>query len=236
MTHPAEKLWGRLLLVALCAVLAAGGAFFASCFAYGRSWRTGGSRDFEDSEFAAAYVADCMGYLMDCYTYQNVLPTEAAARGYGRGSFGCVLLCDGEPVFDTTADKAALLQSQSFFLYENIIAEGSLEDYTAALWYGPFEDPRYGTVVYAEPAGAESNGAASGEASGEADRVVLGIEHEYTLVGYLNYPIEPYGGLYAEYSFWQLMLALENWALPLAILCWALAAALAFTLARDALR
>ncbi len=240
MTRMTDKWWARILLVALCAVLAAGGTFFAACFGYGRTWRAGGSRAFSDSEFARAYVADCMDYLMN-YSDWAYLPSAASAEGYGGDSFGCRLLSDGAIVFDTTSDDAALLQTEVFYRYEDIPAEGSAEDYEHALWYGPYTDPDLGTVVgvYSEAPPAAEDASGESGTSGEPaarDQVFLTVEREYTLEGYLNYPIEPYSGLYAEYSFWQFMLAVENWALPLSILFFALAAALAYALARDALR
>jgi len=240
MTRATDKCWARILLVALCAALAAGGTLFAACFGYGRTWRTGGSREFADSEFARVYVADCMDYLMN-YSDWAFLPSEVAAEGYGRGSFGCRLQCDGEPIFDTTSDDAVLLQTETIYRYEDVPAEGSAEEYQQKLWYGSYVDPDLGTVVgvYSEAPPAAEDASGENGTSGEPatrDQVFLTVEREYTLEGYLNYPIEPYGGLYAEYSFWQFMLALENWALPLAILFFALAAALAYTLARDALR
>ena len=243
MTRTTDKLWARVLQIALCAALAAGGTFFAACFGYGRSWRSGGSRDFADSDFAVIYVADCMGYLMDYSDWQEY-PTPAVMEGYGRGSFGCRLLRDGELLYDTTTDGAVLMQTEEFYRYEDVPVDGSAEEYQQRLWYGCYEDPDLGTVVgvYSVPVlEASATVKASGESrtSGESaarDQVFLNVEHVYTLQGFLNYPIEPYGGLYAEYCFWQFMLALENWALPLAILCWALAALLAYALARDALR
>ena len=240
MTRATDKCWARILLVALCAALAAGGTLFAACFGYGRTWRTGGSREFADSEFARVYVADCMDYHMN-YSDWAFLPSEVAAEGYGRGSFGCRLQCDGEPIFDTTSDDAVLLQTETIYRYEDVPAEGSAEEYQQKLWYGSYVDPDLGTVVgvYSEAPPAAEDASGENGTSGEPatrDQVFLTVEREYTLEGYLNYPIEPYGGLYAEYSFWQFMLALENWALPLAILFFALAAALAYTLARDALR
>ena len=237
MTQTTDKLWARVLLIALCAALAAGGAFFAACFGFGRNWRAGGSRDFADSEFAYAYVADCMSYLMDYSDWQEY-PTPAVMEGYGGSSFGCVLLRDGEPLYDTTTDGAVLMQTEEFFRYEVVPAAGSAGEYEQALWYGSYEDPDLGTVVgvYSLPAATNASGESSGSEEAASEYVMLTIEHVYTLQGFLNDPIEPYGGLYAEYCFWQLMLALENWALPLAVLCWALAAALAYALARDALR
>ena len=243
MTRTTDKLWVRILLIALCAALAAGGTIFAACFGYGRRWRAGGSRDFADSNFAYAYVADCMDYLME-YSQWQEYPTPAVIEGYGGSSFGCVLLCDGETMYDSTTDGAVLMQTEEFYRCEDVPVDGSAEEYQQRLWYGYYEDPELGTVVgvYSIPM-LESSAAvdASGESgtseeSAAREQVFLTVEHEYTLEGYLNDPIEPYGGLYAEYCFWQLMLALENWALPLAILCWALAAALAYALARDALR
>ena len=238
MTRTTDKWWARILLVVLCAALAAGGTFFAACFGYGRAWRAGGSRDFSDSEFARIYVADCIDYLMN-YSEWNEYPTQAVVEGYGRGSFGCRLLRDGRQVFDTTTDDAALLQTEVFSRYEDVPAAGSAEEYEQALWNGPYTDPDLGTVmdVYSLPAAENPSGEPAGSGEAVSDEIVmLTVQHEYTLEGFLNYPIEPYGGLYAEYCFWQFMLSLENWALPLAILFWALAAALAFALARDALR
>ena len=238
MTQTTDKMWARVLLVALCAVLAAGGTFFAACFGYGRTWRAGSSRDFADSEFARAYVADCMDYLMNYSEWQEY-PTPAVMEGYGRSSFGCKLLCDGYLVFDTASEDAALLQTEVFYRYENIPAAGSAEEYEKKLWNGSYADSDLGTIVgvYTLPEAIDASGESAGSGESASDEyVMLTVEHEYTLEGFLNDPIEPYGGLYAEYCFWQFMLALENWALPLAVLFWALAAALAFALARDALR
>ena len=261
MTQTTDKLWARILLIALCAALAAGGAFFVSCFGYGRIWRTGVGEGFEESDYAREYVADCMSYLME-YSGWTGVPTEAAARGYGRDSFGCRLLRDGEPVFDTTTDDAVLLQAEVFSRYRDVLVPGTVDEYNEALRYGPIEKPGIGTVVGAYPAETDmasaeyaANGAlgvypaAGAQAAYDASRepagnteasseeiVFLVVDQEYTLEGYVNFPIEPYGGLYAEYMFWNFMLALKDWALPLAVLCLALAAALAFALARDALR
>lgn len=251
MTHTTDKLWVRVLFVLLCAVLAACGTFFAASFDYSR----GMPDAFEESEFAREYVEDCMYYVQGFANWRG-LPYASVAQGYGGSSFGCVLLRDGEPVFDTTTSDAVLMPDTSmFYRYEEELIKGSADEYNEALMYGgDVEAPGGGQIVYAYPANAQwdretmydltpeaagypSSAAGNDDPSGEAEEfVIIGIEHEYTLQGYLNYPILPYGGLYAEYTFFLLMHALEDWALPLAVLCWVLAAALLFALSRDARR
>ncbi len=54
--------------------------------------------------------------------------------------------------------------------------------------------------------------------------------------GYVNLPVEPYGGSYAEYRTHNFMLALSRVAIPMAILCYLLFAALTALLALRVLR
>ena len=219
----------RILLVVLCAVLAAGGAFFAESFKYGWEWLSGTDPVFSDSQFVQNYVYDCLQYLSD-YSIQGGVLTETVVEGYCGSSFSCVQLCDGKVVLDTTAGDVVHVDDLEYYDYTESIVPGSAAYYEQAIWNGSAEMPEGGTVVYVYPL-------EDGNSSGASEEyAVVGVEHEYVLRGYLNYPIEPYSGLYAEYSFFQLMLALKNWALPLAVLCFALTAALVFVLARDAYR
>lgn len=223
MTVSMDKLWARIVLIALCAVLAAGGVFFAGCFDYGR----GMASSFEQSDLARDYVEDCMWYFRRVRNYYGNI-TEQTMSAYSGGCLGFLLLCDGEPVLDTRTDDAAFVESEAYSRWEENVTLGNADEYQLAVATGePMEGPNGGQVMYAYPLNET-------EAGGEY--IILGISHEYELRCFLNYPIEPYSGLYAEYTFYSFMLALKSWALPLAVLCWALAGALAFMLAKDARR
>lgn len=191
----------RVLAFALACVCLMLGVVFAQAarYAWNRNWYTGGTRDFADTSACEIYVAQNVDYVARYLRWKGDV-SEAIATGYGGTAFACVVRdqATGEVILDTTTEQSRPVMSTDGVRYSE----------TKELYFD-----------------------ASGEqvlTEGEAYRTVLSERERYfTIDGYVNTPVEPYGGCYAEWRVHTLMVALADWAIPLAIVFLLLAAAAA---------
>lgn len=190
----------RLIAFVLCCVFLAVGVFFvqAARYAWNRNWYTGGSRSFADTNACDDYVTQCNMYVHNYVRWQGEV-SAAVATGYSGEAYACVVtnLDTGEVLLDTTTDQS-------------VRVDAAIE----------------GTYSHTEEIYLSSGEIVNSEA--EADEVVLsGHSMNFSVQGYINLPMEPYEGCYAEYRLHEIMVGLANWAIPMGVLFLALAAAMA---------
>ena len=184
------------VLACVCLMLA---VFFvqAARYAWNRNWYTGGSRAFADTAACQNYVEQNLAYVLNYLSWKGDV-SEEVATGYGGTAFACVVRDrdTGELILDTTTEKSQPVLTG----YEIGYSE------TVELYFGAS-----GEQVLTEE---------------EAYQTVLSERtRTFTVDGYVNTPVTPYEGCYAEWRVHTLLVALADWAIPLAILCLLLAAA-----------
>lgn len=204
-----QRLWRRSLAFLLCCLCLAMAVFFiqAARYAWNRDWYTGGSMDFADTNACENYVSQCDRYVLSYVEWKGEISAEVAT-GYGGSAYACVVTNTdtGAILLDTTTEQSVMVGSGYSGRY----------DYTEEIYFAS------GEVV---------------DSPALADEVWLsGRSMNFKLQGYVNLPVEPYSGCYAEYRVHALMAALAPWAIPMAILCALAAGALGFFLALWKLR
>lgn len=198
-----EKPGRRLLAFVLCCVFLAAGVFFVQSarYAWNRGWYAGGSRSFAYTNDCENYVRSCNAYVYNYMCWKGEV-SEAVATGYSGEAYACVVtnLDTGEVILDTTTECSAWV-------------DASVE----------------GTYSYSEEVYLASGEAV--ETAEAADEVVLsGKSMKFHIQGYINLPVGPYEGCYAEYRLHEIMTGLAPWAIPLGVLFLLLAAAMAAVL------
>ena len=197
-----EKLWFRLLMLALFLVSAAVALLSASMFRYMLvdGWFTDDFQ-FEDSSLCVNYVSECL-YNVSANLSWLKDPSSTELGGYGGEAFSYRILEGDTVLADTTNDRSRAVTSLSTELDSD--AEVSVLP-AAAVEEDAFSN--YSTPApYSIP-------------EAPADRVVV-----YTIEGYVNLPVEPYEGCYREYYIFQHIHPIRTIFLPLAIVGAVLAA------------
>ena len=196
-----QRFWRRSLAFGLCCVSLAMAVFFtqAARYAWNRDWYTGGSLKFEDTGVCRDYVYDCTVYAANYLKWQGTI-SEEIVLGYSGPAYACVIwnADTGLPILSTVTENSVMVDAEITDTYTRVVRALDSSGETAAT-----VEPAAETVL------------------------VEGVSVPFVVQGYINLPIEPYSGCYAEYRVHELMTALAPWAIPMAVLCYLLAAALA---------
>lgn len=198
-----QRFWRRSVAFLLCCFSLALAVFFtqAARYAWNRDWYTGGSMDFVDTDACEEYVWDCTAYVADYLKWQGTI-SEEVVSGYSGSAYACVIwnTATGQPILSTVTTESVMVDVEIS-----------------------------GTYTHVQSVVSASEAAASGETAAE-NVLVEGTSVPFVVQGFINLPIEPYSGCYAEYRVHELMTALAPWAIPMAVFCYLLAAALATAL------
>ena len=168
-----EKVWVRLLALALFFLFSASAAVSIGLYGYALEdgWYADGGVTFADTRMARSFVTDALGFVAQNLQWLGD-PDNAGLGGYGGDAFAYTVEdADTREIYaDTRTDASVLVASYS----------------------GP---------IYVD----------------DVDKAV-------TLKGYVNLPVQPYGGCYREYYIFSHLYPLHSGLLPVGIVSAVLAA------------
>ena len=195
MKSLAEKRWARILAAVLFAVFLLLSAFAAAAVRYGRTdgwYYLSGSDGFEKTDSCMVYVENAVYYIIENVQWTGDLQDESLGS-YAGSAFSYTIGTGGEYTADTRTKDSLLV----------VIAPGVIP---AAENAGEEEN--------GEPAEEDAPAEVIPETEASGPEAVPEQDSElFTVEGYINLPVQPYGGCYAEYILFETLFSFRYWLL-----------------------